>query len=71
MTEASEHYEADVRAVAGSVARAITVSTPAITYTSATQVADFGATQASVTMDVFQMSQRVGRGTVLTIKGQT
>ena len=53
-----------------SVARMITVSTPTITYTSAQQVTDFGATQASVTMDVFQLSQRVGRGNVLTITGQ-
>ena len=35
MTEASEHYEADVKKVGGSVARMITVSTPTITYTSA------------------------------------
>ena len=70
MTEASEHYEADVKKVGGSVAGMITVSTPTITYTSAQQVTDFGATQASVTMDVFQLSQRVGRGNVLTITGQ-
>ena len=70
MTEASEHYEADVKAVGGSVARTISVSTPTITYTSAQQVTDFGSSQASITMDVFQISQRVGRGNVLTITGQ-
>jgi hypothetical protein len=70
MTEVSEHYEADVKTVAGSVVRTIAVSAPSITYTQAQQNTDFGGVQASVTLDVFQMSQRVGRGNILTIKGQ-
>jgi hypothetical protein len=71
MSEASEHYEIDVIDTTGSVKRTITVSTPSATYSSAQQVTDFGATQASITVNTYQMSQTVGRGNVHQIRGQT
>ncbi len=62
--EASESYEVEIwdagyttlkRTIAG-------LTTPTTTYTSAQQVTDFGANQATVYFKVFQLSSTVGRG---------
>jgi hypothetical protein len=45
--------------------RTITTSVPSATYTAAQQVADFGATQATVWVKVYQLSALVGRGYAL------
>lgn len=59
--EASESYEVDIMDGAA-VKRTITATTPAVLYTSAMQVTDFGSPQASVTVNIYQLSAVVGRG---------
>jgi len=60
--EANEHYEIDI--LDGStVKRTLTATSPAATYTSAEQTADFGSPQPSIALRIFQMSVTRGRGT--------
>ena len=59
--EASEAYEIDIMDGA-SVKRTLTSALPSATYSAADQIADFGAAQAAVTVRVYQISARVGRG---------
>jgi hypothetical protein len=59
--EASEAYEVDVLDGA-SVVRTLTATTPSVIYTAANQVTDFGTAQASVDIEVYQISATVGRG---------
>lgn len=54
-------YEIDVLN-GPSVVRTIQSTTIPITYTEAQQIADFGAAQTTITIDIYQVSQRVGRG---------
>lgn len=59
--EASEAYEVDI--LDGSdVVRTLSSSTPAVTYTSADQTADFGGAQTALSVAIYQLSQTVGRG---------
>jgi hypothetical protein len=44
------------------VKRTLAVTSPAAIYTAAQQIADFGASQAAVSVRVHQMSAVVGRG---------
>jgi hypothetical protein len=62
--EASEAYEMEVRN-AGDTATLRTITglvSPSASYTAAQQTSDFGATQASVNLRIFQISATVGRG---------
>lgn len=59
--EASESYEVDIMD-GPTVKRTITATTPSVLYTSAMQVTDFGSPQASVTVNIYQLSAVVGRG---------
>ena len=62
--EASEAYEVEIRN-AGDTATVRTItglSTPSASYPAAQQITDFGATQASVNLRIFQISGAVGRG---------
>lgn len=62
LAEDTERYEIDV--LDGStVVRTIPATTAAASYTAAQQVADFGATQASVSLRVYQIGSVYGRGT--------
>ena len=61
LSEASEAYEIDVKSGASTV-RTLTVSTPSASYPASTQTTDFGSVQASVEIDIFQISAKVGRG---------
>lgn len=59
--EAVESYDVDI--MSGSVVkRTLTTGTPSVTYTAAQQVADFGVTQAAITVRIYQLSAIVGRG---------
>lgn len=49
-------------AYARSAVRTLTSSSPTVTYTATQQVSDFGAAQAEVYVEVYQMSNIVGRG---------
>jgi hypothetical protein len=60
--ETSETYEIDVMQGA-TIKRTISgLTTPTTIYTSAQQIADFGANQVSVSVRVYQLSATVGRG---------
>lgn len=59
--ETSQNYEVDVMDGA-TVKRTLTATTPGVLYTSAMQVTDFGSPQASVTVNIYQLSAVVGRG---------
>lgn len=59
--EGSESYEVDIMDGV-TVKRTITATTPSVLYTSAMQVTDFGSTQSSVTVNIYQLSAVVGRG---------
>ena len=48
MTEATESYEIDVLDSDGAVIRALTSTTPTVTYSSADQVTDFGENQKAL-----------------------
>ena len=64
LSESSEQYIVDIYADAGytTVKRRITASTPACAYSSALQVADFGANQATLYLKLYQVSADVGLG---------
>lgn len=66
--EASEAYEVEIYDGSGyaTVKRTLTSSTSAVAYTSAQQVTDFGANQATLYVRVYQISETVGRGYPLT-----
>lgn len=62
LAEAAERYEVDVLDGSGAVVRTLAGTTPTLTYTSAQQTEDFGAPQASVAAQIYQISEAVGRG---------
>ena len=62
--EAAEAYEIDVMDGAD-VVRTIAAAAETATYTAAEQTTDFGAPQAQVEVNVYQISARVGRGHAL------
>ncbi len=59
--EVSENYEIDILDGAN-VKRTMTTTTPAITYTAAQQIEDFGSIQGIVNVAIYQMNDVVGRG---------
>lgn len=59
--EDTEAYEVDIYN-GSNVVRTLTSTTPSVVYTAAEQVADFGSTQSSVVIIIYQMSASVGRG---------
>ena len=59
--EAAEAYSVDI--LDGSVVkRTLTASSPSVLYSGAAQVADFGAVQNAVTVEIYQINAVVGRG---------
>ena len=61
LDEPSESYQVDI--LDGlNVVRTLSVSAPTATYTAAQQTADFGSPQSSVSVAVYQISSRLGRG---------
>ena len=64
--EASENYEWDVMSGA-TVKRTLTSIVESVTYTEADQTTDFGGVQSSVELNVYQLSDTVGRGFVTNI----
>lgn len=59
--EEEHRYQVDILDGA-TVVRTLSADEPSVIYTAAAQVADFGATQPSITVDVYQMSTTYGRG---------
>ena len=63
--EEAESYEIDIFTdnTYATIARAVTgLATPAYTYTSTDQVADFGSNQAIIYIKIYQISAVIGRG---------
>jgi len=61
--EESESYEIEIWSSGYStLKRTLTASTPTATYTAAQQTADFGGTQSTIYVRVYQLSAIVGRG---------
>ena len=60
--ETSERYEVDILAGA-MVKRTVSTTSPSVLYTSAQQIADFGAPQSQVSVKVYQLGAVYGRGT--------
>ncbi len=59
--EVSENYEIDILS-GTNVKRTMTTTTPAITYTAAQQIEDFGSVQGIVNVAIYQINAVVGRG---------
>ncbi len=61
LSEASEAYEIDILD-GEDVVRTLSASTPSVSYDAADQTSDFGSPQSSVSVKIYQMSERIGRG---------
>jgi len=59
--EAVESYSIDIYNGAA-IVRTLTSAVPSVTYTAAQQVADFGVTQAAVSVRIYQISATMNRG---------
>jgi hypothetical protein len=62
LAETREAYELEILDAKAAVVRTIESDRPAVAYSVADQVSDFGAPQSSVAVRVFQISEFVGRG---------
>lgn len=62
LSEDSESYEVDILD-GETVVRTLSSTTTSVTYTAEQQVTDFGSIQSSYTVDVYQLSATLGRGT--------
>jgi hypothetical protein len=62
LNEASEAYEVEIMNGVNVIRTLTGLTTPTATYTSAQQASDFGSPQASVSVRIYQISTRVGRG---------
>jgi hypothetical protein len=65
MSETTELYEVDIfsDSTYTTVLRTVTgLTTPAMTYSAADQVTDFGSVQATIYIEVFQISSVTNRG---------
>lgn len=58
----TQYYSVDVIGPGDSIKRTIESPTIPVTYTEAQQIADFGSAQTTITIDIYQVNQRVGRG---------
>jgi hypothetical protein len=66
LAESTEAYEIEIYDPGFStVKRTISLTSPTTIYTAAQQVTDFGSTQSSVAMRIYQLSATVGRGNAL------
>ena len=61
LSEDAERYEADILA-GTAVKRTIAATTPSLVYSAASQLADFGSLQSSITLRLAQVSGSYGRG---------
>jgi len=64
--ELYEKYDVEILNL-GSVVRSLSVSSSNFIYTAALQIEDFGAIQASIEVNIYQISDAVGRGWPLNI----
>ena len=65
LAESSEQYELEILdGTGGNVLRSVTATSPSYNYDAASQIADFGAVQLSIAVNIYQLSEQVGRGYV-------
>jgi GTA TIM-barrel-like domain/Putative phage tail protein len=62
LSEDVEAYEMDILDGSSAVVRTLTCSTPSLVYSNSLQTADFGGLQTSLSIVLYQMSARFGRG---------
>jgi hypothetical protein len=62
LAEATELYDVEILDGAAVKRSFFALSSPVVTYSAAQQIADFGAPQSSISVRVYQLSNRVGRG---------
>jgi hypothetical protein len=63
--EESEAYEVVISLPQGA-ARTLSATSPTVLYAASAELADFGAPQSSLSVQIYQISSRVGRGFPLT-----
>ncbi len=51
----------------GDVVRTMSLTSASASYSAAEQILDFGGAQSSVTLRIYQISERVGRGSVMEV----
>lgn len=61
LDETAESYEIDIMN-GSTVVRTLTASTPSVVYSAAQQTTDWGTAPATYTINIYQLSSRVGRG---------
>ena len=61
LSQDAEAYEIDILDGSG-VVRTLSSSQPTLIYVAADQIADFGAVQSSLSIELYQMSVQFGRG---------
>jgi hypothetical protein len=59
--ESSQVYEVDIYD-GGTVVRTLEATSETVTYENADQITDFGSLQTSLTIAVYQISDKIGRG---------
>jgi hypothetical protein len=59
--ETTERYEVDIMNGLAAI-RTISVTSPAASYTYDQQLADFGVDQSAITVNIYQLSETIGRG---------
>ncbi|MDX1922686.1 MAG: phage tail protein [Alphaproteobacteria bacterium] len=62
LDETSELYDVEIMNGSTVVRSFLNQPSPMLTYTAAQQIADFGAAQSTVTINIYQLSARFGRG---------
>jgi len=63
LSETTEAYEVDIMS-GTTVLRTLTATSATVEYTATYQKTDFGSVQASITVNIYQISEKVGRGYV-------
>lgn len=64
LDEPTENYDIEIMSGLTVIRSFLNQTTPTITYTATQQITDFGVTQSAVTVKIYQLSNRVGRGNV-------
>ena len=62
LSQESEAYELDILDGSGTVMRTLSSSQPNLIYNASDQITDFGSVQTSLSVRLYQMSSRFGRG---------
>ena len=67
LAEQSEKYEIDILDDSDEIVRTIKVNTPNANYTNAQQIEDFGSIITEIKLNIYQISDLIGRGELTAI----